>query len=67
MHVLTYGYMTSGWHSSTTGTTDHNFLCSEEQINASSVTELQFCDRNIDCNDGSDEPNDCASGKVKLV
>ena len=57
-------YTMSGWYSSTTATMDRNFLCSEEQINASSVTELQFCDGNIDCNDGSDEPTHCASGKA---
>ena len=44
-------------------TRDNDFFCSNDGTAAHKVKELQFCDGNPDCNNGSDESESCSRGK----
>ena len=51
-------------YSCLSATADHEFYCLGDNSTNETTTELQFCDGNLDCIDGSDEPSKCPTGTV---
>ena len=48
-------------------TRDNDFICLNSGTAVHRVKEFQFCDRNQDCINGSDEPESCAKGICNIV